>query len=210
MKQNVLFLSLLLLVTPLCATPKKALILGVTGQDGSYLTEFLLEQNYIVHGVKRRTSLSNMKRLSHITRDNTYKNKFFVHHGDLSDIGSIISLIKKIEPDEIYNLAAQSNVKVSFDTAEYTANINALGTLRVLEAILKSGNAKNIRFYQASSSEMFGKVQEGPQSEFTPFYPRSPYGVAKLYAHWITKNYRESYGIFACSGILFNHESTLR
>ncbi len=206
MKQKRSLLLFLIVSTCLIASPKKAIIFGVTGQDGSYLAEFLLEQNYEVHGIRRRTSSSNMQRLSHLTKNE----RFFIHHGDVSDISNIAFLIKEINPDEIYNLAAQSNVQVSFDTAEYTANINALGTLRILEAILKSGNAKAIRFYQASSSEMFGKAQEGPQSEQSHFHPRSPYGVAKLYAHWITKNYRESYNMFACSGILFNHESPLR
>ncbi len=210
MKHTLLSLIALLCITTSYAYPKIALIFGVTGQDGAYLTKFLLKKNYIVHGIKRRSSLSNTERLDRIMHNPDYKNKFFMHYGDLSDIGGILDLIKTINPDEIYNLAAQSNVKISFDTAEYTANINALGTLRILESIIQSGNAKKIRFYQASSSEMFGKAKEMPQSECTSFYPRSPYGVAKLYAHWITRNYRESYGIFACNGILFNHESPLR
>lgn len=206
MWQKRIILWLTLVTSALFAAPKKAIIFGVTGQDGAYLAEFLLKKEYEVHGVRRRTSVSNMQRLAHVTNHE----RFFIHHGDVSDIGNIATLIQTIDPDEVYNLAAQSNVKVSFETAEYTANVNALGTLRILEAILKSGRAKTIRFYQASSSEMFGKAHEGPQNEESRFHPRSPYGVAKLYAHWITKNYRESYNLFACNGILFNHESPLR
>ena len=186
---------------------KRALIAGVTGQDGSYLAEFLLEKGYQVHGIKRRSSSFNTERVDHIFS----KNKNFVlHYGDLTDSTNLISLISNIRPDEVYNLAAQSHVKVSFETPEYTANGDAIGALRILEAIRIAGLSKTTKFYQASSSEMFGLVQENPQKETTPFYPRSPYGVAKLYAHWITKNYKESYDMFACSGILFNHESPRR
>jgi len=186
---------------------KRALITGLTGQDGSYLAEFLLEKGYEVHGIKRRSSSFNTDRVNHVF--NGSKN-FYMHYGDLTDSTNLIRLIQMIRPDEIYNLGAQSHVKVSFETPEYTANSDALGTLRILEAIRILGLEKTTRFYQASTSEMFGLVQENPQKETTPFYPRSPYGVAKLYAHWITKNYRESYGMFACSGILFNHESPRR
>ncbi len=192
------------------AYQKKALIFGVTGQDGAYLADFLLEKGYEVHGVKRASSASTTKRLNFLLKKSVNFNNFFLHDGDLADLGSIIGLIQQIDPDEIYNLAAQSHVRVSFDTPEQTADINALGTLRILEAIHVTDAKKKIRFYQASSSEMFGKVRETPQTENTPFYPRSPYGVAKLYAHCITVNYREAYGHFACSGILFNHESPLR
>ena len=185
---------------------KRALITGVTGQDGSYLAEFLLSKGYEVHGIKRRSSSFNTDRVNHIF--NTSKN-FTMHYGDLTDSTNLIRIIQMIQPDEIYNLGAQSHVKVSFETPEYTANSDALGTLRILEALRILGLDKT-RFYQASTSEMYGKVQEVPQTEKTPFYPRSPYGVAKLYAHWITKNYRESYGMYACSGILFNHESPRR
>ena len=188
---------------------KIALIFGVTGQDGSYLSKLLLSKNYIVHGVVRKSSSINTSRLDEIYQDNFKKKKvFFLHYGDLTDSSSIKSLIDKCKPDEVYNLAAQSHVKVSFDVPEYTADVDALGTLRILEAI--KANKKKIKFYQASTSEMFGKVREVPQNENTPFYPRSPYGVAKLYAYWITINYREAYGIFACNGILFNHESPVR
>jgi len=187
---------------------KKALITGVTGQDGSYLAEFLLEKNYIVHGIKRRSSSFNTSRIDKIFEGR--KNDFFLHYGDLTDSTNLIRIIQEVQPDEIYNLAAQSHVKVSFETPEYTANADAIGTLRILEAIRILGLEKKTKFYQASTSEMFGMVQEIPQKETTPFYPRSPYGVAKLYSHWITVNYREAYGIFACSGILFNHESPLR
>ena len=185
---------------------KRALITGVTGQDGSYLAEFLLSKGYEVHGIKRRSSSFNTDRVNHIF--NTSKN-FTMHYGDLTDSTNLIRIIQMIQPDEIYNLGAQSHVKVSFETPEYTANSDALGPLRILEALRILGLDKT-KFYQASTSEMYGKVQEIPQTEKTPFYPRSPYGVAKLYAHWITKNYRESYGMYACSGILFNHESPRR
>ena len=188
---------------------KKALIFGVTGQDGAYLSKFLLKKNYIVHGVKRKTSLINTKRIDDIYEGpNEKKKNFFLHFGDVIDYGSVLSLITAIKPDEIYNLSAQSHVAVSFEIPEYTANTNALGALRILEAI-KSFNNK-IKFYQAGTSELFGKVQEIPQNEGTKFYPRSPYAVSKLFAHWITINYRESYDIFASNGILFNHESPLR
>jgi GDPmannose 4,6-dehydratase len=186
---------------------KKALITGITGQDGSYLAELLLEKGYEVHGVKRRSSLFNTDRLDHIFE--TSKN-FHLHFGDLTDSTNIIRLINEIKPDEIYNLGAQSHVQVSFETPEYTANSDAIGVLRILEAIRILGMEKTVKFYQASTSEMYGLVQEIPQKETTQFYPRSPYGVAKLYGHWITKNYRESYDMFACSGILFNHESPRR
>ena len=188
---------------------KTALIFGVTGQDGAYLSKFLLRKNYIVHGVKRRSSTINTYRVDDIYSDPLIKkNNFFLHYGDITDSISIFNLIKKIKPDEIYNLAAQSHVAVSFEIPEYTTNADALGTLRILEGIVKIN--KKIKFYQAGSSEMFGKVFETPQTEKTPFYPRSPYGVAKLFSHWITVNYREAYKIFACNGILFNHESPLR
>ena len=183
---------------------KKALITGITGQDGSYLAEFLIEKNYEVHGLIRRSSSPNIERIEHI------EDKINLHYGDLTDSNNMISLIKQIEPDEIYNLAAQSHVQVSFETPEYTANVDALGTLRILEAIRILGLENKTRVYQASTSELYGKVQEVPQSETTPFYPRSPYGVAKLYAYWIMRNYRESYNIFASNGILFNHESPRR
>ena len=186
---------------------KIALITGVTGQDGSYLAELLLEKGYEVHGVKRRASSLNTERVDQIF--DTNKN-FKLHYGDLTDSTNLIRIIQEVQPDEIYNLGAQSHVKVSFETPEYTANSDAVGTLRLLEAIRILGMEKKVRFYQASTSEMFGKVQEVPQTEITPFYPRSPYGVSKLYAHWITKNYREAYGIHASSGILFNHESPRR
>ena len=181
---------------------KTALITGITGQDGSYLSEFLLEKGYIVHGIKRRSSSFNTKRIDHLYQENQIKNRnFILHYGDLSDSLNITKLIAEIKPDEIYNLAAMSHVGVSFDLPEYTANIDALGTLRVLEAV-RFLNLTKTRIYQASTSELYGKVQEIPQSESTPFYPRSPYGVAKLYAFWITKNYREAYGIYAVNGIL--------
>ena len=186
---------------------KTALITGVTGQDGSYLAEYLLGKGYFVHGIKRRSSSFNTDRINQIF--DTNKN-FKLHYGDLTDSTNLIRLIQSIQPDEIYNLGAQSHVKVSFETPEYTANSDAVGTLRLLEAIRILGMEEKVRFYQASTSEMFGKVQEVPQKETTPFYPRSPYGVAKLYAHWITKNYREAYGLHASSGILFNHESPRR
>jgi GDPmannose 4,6-dehydratase len=190
---------------------KTALITGITGQDGAYLAEFLLAKGYSVHGVKRRASSFNTDRIDHLYQDPHEKNvRLKLHYGDLTDSTNLIRIIQEIQPDEIYNLAAQSHVAVSFETAEYTANADAVGTLRVLEAIRILGLEKKTRFYQASTSEMFGKVQEIPQRETTPFYPRSPYGVAKVYAHWITVNYREAYGMFACSGILFNHESPMR
>jgi GDPmannose 4,6-dehydratase len=190
---------------------KKALITGVTGQDGAYLAEFLLKKGYEVHGIKRRASLFNTDRIDHLYQDPHVGNrKFILHHGDLTDSSSLIHIIGKVRPDEIYNLAAQSHVAVSFEEPEYTANSDALGTLRVLEAIRILGLIDTTRFYQASTSELFGKVQEIPQTEKTPFYPRSPYAVAKMYAYWIVVNYREAYGIFACNGILFNHESPLR
>lgn len=190
---------------------KVALITGVTGQDGSYLAEFLLDKGYIVHGIKRRASSFNTARIDHLYRDPHEDGvRFFLHHGDLTDSTSLIRIIQQVQPDEIYNLAAQSHVAVSFEEPEYTANSDALGALRVLEAIRILGLEKKTRFYQASTSELYGLVQEIPQKETTPFYPRSPYAVAKLYAYWITVNYREAYGIYACNGILFNHESPVR
>lgn len=190
---------------------KVALITGVTGQDGAYLAELLLSKGYIVHGVKRRSSLFNTDRIDHLYQDRHENNvNFKLHYGDLTDSTNLIRIIQEVQPDEIYNLAAQSHVKVSFETPEYTANSDALGTLRLLEAIRILGLEKKTKFYQASTSELYGLVQEIPQKETTPFYPRSPYGVAKLYGFWITKNYRESYGMYACNGILFNHESPLR
>ncbi len=190
---------------------KKALITGVTGQDGSYLSEFLLKKGYEVHGIKRRTSLINTDRIDHLYQDPHEKHlRFVLHHGDMTDSSSLTRIIQQIQPDEIYNLAAQSHVAVSFEEPEYTADSDAMGTLRMLEAIRFLGLENKTRFYQASTSELYGKVQEIPQSETTPFYPRSPYAVAKLYAYWITVNYRESYGIYACNGILFNHESPNR
>ena len=189
----------------------KALITGITGQDGSYLAELLLEKGYEVHGMKRRASSFNTSRIDHLYQDSHDKNaRLKLHYGDLTDSSNILSLIKKIEPDEVYNLAAQSHVKVSWDCPEYTADADALGTLRLLEAIRSCGLEKKTRFYQASTSELFGLVQETPQRETTPFYPRSPYAVAKLYGYWITVNYRESFGMYACNGILFNHESPRR
>lgn len=192
---------------------KIALITGITGQDGAYLAEFLLKKGYIVHGIKRRTSLFNTARIDHLYIDPHTKSRnknFFLHHGDMTDSSGLIRIIQQTQPTEIYNLAAQSHVAVSFEEPEYTANADALGTLRVLEAIRILGMEKTTRFYQASTSELYGLVQEVPQTEKTPFYPRSPYGVAKLYAYWITVNYREAYGIYGCNGILFNHESPLR
>lgn len=190
---------------------KVALITGVTGQDGSYLAEFLLKKGYEVHGIKRRASSFNTSRIDHLYRDPHEDGvSFFLHHGDMTDSTSLIRIIQKIQPDEIYNLAAQSHVAVSFEEPEYTANSDALGPLRILEAIRILGLEKKTRFYQASTSELFGEVQETPQKETTPFYPRSPYAVAKLYAYWITVNYREAYGLYACNGILFNHESPVR
>jgi len=190
---------------------KIALITGVTGQDGAYLAELLLSKGYYVHGIKRRSSMFNTDRIDHLYQDQHEKNiNFKLHYGDLTDSTNLIRIIQEVQPDEIYNLAAQSHVKVSFETPEYTANADAIGPLRILEAIRILGLEKKTRFYQASTSELYGLVQETPQKETTPFYPRSPYGVAKLYGFWITKNYRESYGMFACNGILFNHESPLR
>lgn len=190
---------------------KIALITGVTGQDGAYLAEFLLKKGYEVHGVKRRSSLFNTDRIDHLYQDPHVNNKHFIlHYGDLTDSTNLIRIIQQVQPDEIYNLAAMSHVAVSFETPEYTANADGLGTLRILEAIRILGLEKKTRFYQASTSELYGLVQETPQKETTPFYPRSPYAVAKMYAYWITVNYREAYGIYACNGILFNHESPLR
>lgn len=190
---------------------KTALITGITGQDGAYLAELLLQKGYIVHGVKRRSSLFNTDRVDHLYQDQHESDvNFFLHYGDLTDSTNLIRLVQETEPDEVYNLAAQSHVMVSFETPEYTANADAIGTLRLLEAIRILGMTQKTRFYQASTSELYGMVQEVPQTETTPFYPRSPYGVAKLYAYWITKNYREAYNMFACNGILFNHESPLR
>ena len=190
---------------------KKALITGITGQDGSYLAEFLLNKGYEVHGVKRRTSLFNTNRIDHLYQDpHIHKRNFILHHGDLTDTSSLIKIIQNVQPDEIYNLAAQSHVAVSFEVPEYTANSDALGTLRILEAIRILKLEKKTKFYQASTSELFGKVVDIPQNETTPFYPRSPYAAAKLYAYWITVNYREAYNIYACNGILFNHESPVR
>ena len=190
---------------------KVALLTGVTGQDGAYLAEFLLRKGYVVHGIKRRTSLFNTDRIDHLYQDPHISDRnFILHYGDMTDSSSLVHVIQKTQPDEIYNLAAQSHVAVSFEEPEYTANSDALGTLRILEAIRILGMSKKTRFYQASTSELYGKAQEIPQKETTPFYPRSPYGVAKLYAYWITVNYRESYGMFACNGILFNHESPIR
>jgi GDPmannose 4,6-dehydratase len=191
--------------------PNVALITGVTGQDGAYLAEFLLNKGYLVHGIKRRSSLFNTDRIDHLYQDPHEKDcRFILHHGDLTDSSSLIHIIEKVKPDELYNLAAQSHVAVSFEEPEYTANADALGTLRLLEAIRILGLTKKTRFYQASTSELFGLVQNVPQDERTPFYPRSPYGVAKLYAYWITVNYREAYDMYACNGILYNHESPLR
>jgi GDPmannose 4,6-dehydratase len=190
---------------------KSALITGITGQDGAYLAEFLLQKGYVVHGIKRRASLFNTNRIDHLYKDPHEKNiKLNLHYGDLTDATNLIRIIQEVQPDEIYNLAAQSHVMVSFETPEYTANADALGTLRLLEAIRILGLAGKSRFYQASTSELYGKAREIPQKETTPFYPRSPYGVAKLYAYWITVNYREAYDFFACNGILFNHESPIR
>ena len=190
---------------------KVALITGITGQDGSYLAELLLDKGYEVHGIKRRTSLFNTDRIDHLYRERHEQDlRFFLHHGDLTDATSLLRVIQRIEPDEIYNLAAQSHVAVSFEEPEYTANADGIGTLRILEAIRILGLEKKTRFYQASTSELYGLVQEIPQKETTPFYPRSPYAVAKLYAYWITVNYREAYGMYACNGILFNHESPVR
>ena len=190
---------------------KKALITGITGQDGSYLAEFLLEKGYEVHGIKRRASLFNTQRVDHIYQDPHVENKNFVlHYGDLSDSSNLTRILQEVQPDEVYNLGAQSHVAVSFEAPEYTADVDAMGSLRILEAIRLLGLEKKTRFYQASTSELYGLVQETPQKETTPFYPRSPYAVAKLYAYWITVNYREAYGMYACNGILFNHESPRR
>jgi GDPmannose 4,6-dehydratase len=191
--------------------PKTALITGVTGQDGSYLSEFLLDKGYEVHGVKRRASSFNTQRLDHIYQDPHVENsRFKLHYGDLSDSSNLTRIIQEVQPDEVYNLAAQSHVAVSFEAPEYTADVDALGTLRILEAIRLLGMEKKTKFYQASTSELYGQIQETPQTETTPFYPRSPYAVAKMYAYWITINYREAYGMYACNGILFNHESPRR
>jgi GDPmannose 4,6-dehydratase len=193
------------------SSPKVALITGITGQDGAYLAEFLLNKGYIVHGIKRRTSLFNTDRIDHLYTDpHNPKARMFLHHGDMTDSMSLTRAIQQVQPDEIYNLAAQSHVAVSFEEPEYTANSDALGALRILEGIRILGLEKKTRFYQASTSELYGKVQETPQRETTPFYPRSPYAAAKLYAYWITVNYREAYGMYACNGILFNHESPVR
>jgi GDPmannose 4,6-dehydratase len=190
---------------------KKALVTGVTGQDGSYLVELLLEKGYEVHGIKRRASLFNTQRIDHIYQDPHVDNqRFILHYGDLTDSSNLTRIVQEVQPDEVYNLGAQSHVAVSFESPEYTADVDAMGTLRLLEAIRLLGLEKKTRFYQASTSELYGLVQETPQRETTPFYPRSPYGVAKLYAYWITVNYRESYGMYACNGILFNHESPRR
>ena len=190
---------------------KKALITGVTGQDGAYLAELLLKKGYIVHGIKRRASLFNTERIDHLYQDpHSDDRNFILHYGDLTDSTNLIRIVQEVQPDEIYNLAAQSHVKVSFETPEYTANSDGLGTLRILEAIRLLGLTEKTKFYQASTSELYGLVQEVPQSEKTPFYPRSPYGVAKIYGFWITKNYREAYNMYACNGILFNHESPIR
>lgn len=192
-------------------TKKVALITGITGQDGSYLAEFLLEKGYVVHGIKRRASSFNTKRIDHIYQDPHIENaNFKLHYGDLTDTSNLVRIIQETQPDEIYNLGAQSHVAVSFESPEYTADVDAMGTLRILEAIRILGLEKKTRFYQASTSELYGLVQETPQKETTPFYPRSPYAVAKMYAYWITVNYREAYGIYACNGILFNHESPRR
>lgn len=192
-------------------TMKTALITGVTGQDGAYLAEFLLNKGYIVHGIKRRASSFNTARIDHLYRDPHLEGvRFFLHHGDLTDSSNLIRIIQQTQPDEIYNLAAQSHVAVSFESPEYTADVDGMGTLRMLEAIRTLGLEKKTRFYQASTSELYGLVQETPQKETTPFYPRSPYAVAKLFAYWITVNYREAYGMYACNGILFNHESPVR
>lgn len=200
-----------LFIKKLSDVPKTALITGVTGQDGAYLAELLLQKGYIVHGLKRRSSSFNTARIDHLYQDpHDLQCNFFLHHGDMTDSASLTRIIAKVQPDEIYNLAAQSHVAVSFEEPEYTANSDALGPLRMLEAIRILGLEKKTRFYQASTSELFGLVQETPQRETTPFYPRSPYAVAKLYAYWITVNYREAYGMFACNGILFNHESPNR
>jgi GDPmannose 4,6-dehydratase len=206
-----IFILLLIGIVPLLAEPKKALIFGVTGQDGSYLAEFLLEKGYHVYGIKRRSSSYNTSRIDHIYQDPHNKEiRFFLVYGDVTDSSNLSNIINKIKPDEIYNLAAQSHVRVSFDLPEYTGQVDALGTLRILDAVKSLGLEKTTKFYQASTSELYGLVQETPQTESTPFYPRSPYAVAKLYGFWITKHYREAYDMFACNGILFNHESPRR
>jgi GDPmannose 4,6-dehydratase len=198
-------------VTAEQSTKKRALITGITGQDGAYLAELLLEKGYEVHGVKRRASTFNTARVDHLHEEpNQPDRRFFLHHGDLTDSSSLMHILQKVRPDEVYNLGAQSHVAVSFEEPEYTANSDALGAMRLLEGIRTLGLRETTRFYQASTSELFGQVRETPQRETTPFYPRSPYGVAKLYAYWITVNYREAYGLFACNGILFNHESPIR
>lgn len=190
---------------------KTALITGITGQDGAYLAEFLIKKGYVVHGIKRRASMFNTQRIDHLYQDPHEENRVLIlHHGDLTDASSLIRIIQEVQPDEIYNLAAQSHVAVSFEQPEYTVNTDAIGTLRILEAIRILRLSNKTRFYQASTSELFGKVKETPQNENTPFYPRSPYAVAKLYAYWITVNYREAYGLYACNGIMFNHESPIR
>lgn len=205
-------LALLLLVTISMTAHKKALIIGITGQDGAYLSELLLSKGYEVHGIKRRASLLNTARIDHLYEDlhTSEHHRFVLHYGDVTDAANMLSVIHKVQPDEIYNLAAQSHVQVSFEMPAYTAQVDAIGTLNILEAIRALGLTHKTKFYQASTSELYGKVQEIPQTELTPFYPRSPYGVAKLYAFWITKNYREAYNMFACNGILFNHESPIR
>ena len=198
-------------LSSMTTTPKTALITGITGQDGSYLAEFLLEKGYIVHGIKRRASSFNTQRVDHLYQDPHVDNaRFKLHYGDLSDSSNLTRIIQETQPDDIYNLGAQSHVAVSFESPEYTADVDGMGTLRILEAIRILGLEKKTRFYQASTSELFGQVQEIPQRETTPFYPRSPYAVAKLYAYWITVNYREAYGMYACNGVLFNHESPRR
>jgi GDPmannose 4,6-dehydratase len=190
---------------------KKALITGITGQDGAYLAEFLMAKGYQVHGIKRRSSLFNTERIDHFYQDPHVEDRqLILHYGDLTDASNLIRVLQQVQPDEVYNLAAQSHVQVSFESPEYTADVDALGTLRLLEGIRLLGLEKKTKFYQASTSELYGKVQEVPQSETTPFYPRSPYACAKLYAYWITVNYREAYNLFACNGILFNHESPIR
>lgn len=209
MKRFFMIVMILMIIT--IHAQKTALIFGITGQDGSYLAELLLSKGYIVHGVKRRSSVINTALIDHLYQGPEIKNRTFImHYGDLSDSAHIVHLVQTVQPDEIYNLAAQSHVQVSFELPEYTANIDALGVLRILEAIRICNLGHKTRFYQASTSEMFGKVTEIPQKQTTPFYPRSPYGVAKLFGYWITKNYRESYGMFACNGIMFNHESPRR
>lgn len=213
MNSRVWWMSISIMVASM-SYAKVAFIIGITGQDGAYLSRFLLKKGYVVHGMKRRSSTLNTQRIDGIYEDPMCRSKdgrrFILHYGDVTDTSNIVRLIGEIQPDEIYNLAAQSHVKVSFELPEYTADVDAIGTLRILEAIRILGLTNKTKFYQASTSEMFGKVQEIPQNESTPFYPRSPYGVAKVYAYWITRNYREAYGMFACNGILFNHESPLR